>query len=263
MAPQIKGPDGLHYLAEIYNDNCTDFEYTEFASYGPDDELYFGHLSIPKLKISYEQFTSALVRVPDEHLYPKAPPNIMIAPESSANDLYIKRPRLTMYQVYKEANDHTIMPALLIEEAVALEIVSQHPHSNIVRYHGCRVRRDRITGLVLDRYASDLHKFMRKGVGKVDKSSFMEALESAVQHLHSHGMAHNDINPKNIMVNKDNMPVLVDFGSCNKIGDKLKTSGGTPAWIEGDHNEYKTSEAQHDLFALGKIREWLDNPVFK
>lgn len=53
--------------------------------------------------------------------------------------------------------------------------------------------------------------------GGVDKKQLFAQLESAVSHLHSLGMAHNDINPRNIMI-KDGDPILIDFGSCQPYG---------------------------------------------
>ncbi|KAK1764626.1 kinase-like domain-containing protein [Phialemonium atrogriseum] len=153
------------------------------------------------------------------------------------------------------------MPGLILEEAHALQIVSQRPHPNIIGYHGCRVRRGRITGLVFDRYENDLNHYLKDGIGTIDKEAFMAALESAVHHLHSLGMAHNDINPANIMVGEGGVPVLVDFGSCREVGHKMTTSRGTPGWVD-EEDDYTTSEERHDVFALGKIRTWLGNPVF-
>lgn len=91
----------------------------------------------------------------------------------------------------------------------------------------------------------------------------MEALESAIDHLHSLGWAHNDLNPGNVLVDKSGMPVLIDFDSCHEIGQKLLTSRGTEGWRDVDINDYDTSEKSHDIFALGKLRAWLDKPTFR
>ena len=64
------------------------------------------------------------------------------------------------------------------------------------------------------------------------------------------------------MVNATGEPVLVDFGSCHRIGDLLGVSRGTPGWME-DRDHYTTSKKSHDIAALDRIREWMDNPTFK
>ena len=83
----------------------------------------------------------------------------------------------------------------------------------------------------------------------------MAGIEAAVSHLHSLGLAHNDLNPSNVVLDKSNEPILIDFGSCRPFGREL-VSTGTPGWVDED---FTTSEKEHDLKALPKIRKWLDN----
>lgn len=166
-----------------------------------------------------------------------------------------------MYEVYKEQDALCVLLALLLEEAHALQLASKLPHPSIVSYHGCRVRRGRITGLFMDRYQHDLNQYLEDGIGSIDKLPFLTALESGIRHLHSLGLAHNDVNPANIMVSADGMPILVDFGSSREIGQRLTKSRGTQGWVDDD-DDYAASEACHNLFALDKIRAWLDKPTF-
>jgi len=46
-----------------------------------------------------------------------------------------------------------------------------------------------------------------------DYSSILAGIESGIRHLHSLGLVHNDINPRNIMMDHDKA-VIIDFGSC-------------------------------------------------
>lgn len=79
-----------------------------------------------------------------------------------------------------------------------------------------------------------------------------------MDHLHSLGLAHNDINPSNIMV-KGGVPILIDFGSCQPYGTRLQ-SLGTSGWYE---ELLFTSEKKHDTYALGKLREWFQEKELK
>jgi serine/threonine protein kinase len=63
---------------------------------------------------------------------------------------------------------------------------------------------------------------------QLNRAQFVAQLQSAVGYLHSLGLAHNDINPDNIMV-KNGLPILIDFGSCQVFGKHLQ-SLGTPGW---------------------------------
>jgi len=178
---------------------------------------------------------------------------------SFPGNLYLKRPRIIRYEEYRDDECLEIIPALLLEEAYILEKLSklapQQQHPNIIHYHGCLVQRGFITGLVL---VADLEAYVVDEMGPpLDKVPFMEGLKSAIKHLHSLGLAHNDLNPRNVLVSAEGMPVLTDFDSCIPFGEKLKYSRGTPGWIDPGE-DYKTSEARHDIYGLEKIRAWLD-----
>lgn len=85
--------------------------------------------------------------------------------------------------------------------------------------------------MVLDRHPNDLkHHAEDYGEPPLDKAAFLGALESALAHLHNLGLAHNDLNPANILISETGMPVLTDFDSCRPVGQKLLYSRGTPGW---------------------------------
>jgi serine/threonine protein kinase len=134
-----------------------------------------------------------------------------------------------------------------------MEQVSKIRHPNIVKYHGCRVRRGRITAIVLEHHDQTLMEYASTpAFQQIEKVKFLEALESAVYSLHALGLAHNDINPYNIMI-KEGMPILIDFGSCQPFGKRLQ-SLGTHGWFE---ELFFTSEKKHDIYSLEKLRQWL------
>jgi serine/threonine protein kinase len=77
--------------------------------------------------------------------------------------------------------------------------------------------------------------------------------------VHSLGLAHNDINPSNIMVREiadgqQPEPVLIDFGSRGPFGCEV-WSQGTPGWYQ---DEFSTSEKKLDLYSLAKVEKWLE-----
>ncbi|KAK0262699.1 hypothetical protein LTR35_017695 [Friedmanniomyces endolithicus] len=81
-----------------------------------------------------------------------------------------------------------------------------------------------------------------------------EVLEFLKSRSHKNlGLAHNDLNPMNIALDKYDRPVILDYGSCRPFG-KFLLSGGTPGWIDED---YDTSAPHHDEIALQKIKSWL------
>lgn len=186
-------------------------------------------------------------------MYPDVPADarFTIAPETLDDSLaYLKRSGLNSYETMKGTND---IPQAVLSEALIMEQISSSPHRNIIHYYGCRMRRGRITAIILEQLEQNLTQYASTlSFQQLDKVKFFEAVKSAVAHLHSLGLAHNDINPHNIMV-EDGMPVLFDFGSCQPFGKYLQ-SVDTEGWYV---KEFYTFEKQHGIYSLGKLRERL------
>jgi serine/threonine protein kinase len=86
-----------------------------------------------------------------------------------------------------------------------------------------------------------------------DYSNVLAGIESGIKHLHAVGLVHNDINPSNIMLDGDEA-VIIDFGSCRRVGESLEGAGRTYEWYD---EQVKTALPQNDLDALEEIRIWL------
>ncbi|KAM5342079.1 hypothetical protein ACJ41O_015110 [Fusarium nematophilum] len=264
MAPQITSWEQLLGVYEQVDKATGAFKYTKFDTV-EDDMIFYGQLNKPKADLSFREVTDALARIPDDEIFPKWPQKIALteAPEKPSTDIFVKRPCVELYEIFSAHKVVHLLAEGLVEEAEALEVLRNQPRPNIVGYHGCRVKRGHITGLVLDRLSRELCTYLSNGYVIQDKEQFMEMLESAVRHVHSLGWAHNDLNPTNILMTKDGRPILIDFGSAHRIGDKLTTSRASKGWIDCGIDDYTTSETQHNISALSKIRVWLENPKFE
>lgn len=243
------------WIAEVAKSPDDPILYVMFYHVSADECAYYGQLFKPKLEIALDEYRAALERVPDEEAFPEIPSHsqLTIAPASLDCDaVFTKRPGLKNFDIWK--GTRTCAQEVL-NETLIMEKIAKSPHENIVTYHGCITARGRITGIVLERFDKNLAEYaLANTLEHLDKSAFLQAMEAAVQHLHALGLAHNDINPHNIMV-RNNMPVLVDFGSCQPFGAKLQ-SLGTPGWCKED---FTTSESEHDVYSLGVLRTWLDD----
>jgi hypothetical protein len=88
-----------------------------------DDAVYFGQLNIPNLEISFQQLTSAPSPIPDEGIFPEwtlSEVTLTQAPEVLPANVYIKRPSLALYDVFKEHDILHLLPQGLMEEAQAM-----------------------------------------------------------------------------------------------------------------------------------------------
>ncbi|KAF1987733.1 kinase-like protein [Aulographum hederae CBS 113979] len=227
------------------------FLYSTYGFVTREHVAYFGKSTLRKFNLTPPELKDTLKHIPDEDVYPDAPPTITPFPEPIDNErLYFKGPKL--HEFFLGTGE---LATLTLQEAETLELLKRSPHPNIVGYHGCVIKRGRIVGLVLDRCKETLYYWM-KGRQKptIDIDACMNQITSAVRHLHSLGLAHNDLMPANIMLDEHNNAIVVDFGSCQPFGAKLITAG-THGWIDED---FDTSAQHHDEYALGKIRKWLE-----
>ncbi|KAF2815994.1 kinase-like protein [Mytilinidion resinicola] len=231
-------------------------EYITFYHVTKDEEVYFGQSTKKKREMTIEDYRNALCRIDDSEIYPEVPADtkLKIAHHDAGEPIYIKRPGLESYETTKGTD---FARNALLDEVLIMEQISQTPHPNIIRYHGCYTRRGRITAIVLQRHEYTLVQYAQNpGFKNIDIDEFLKALESAVAYLHAIGLAHNDINPYNIMLKENDAPVLIDFGSCQPFGRQLR-SAGTPGWCA---EPFSTSEKEHDIYPLRKLKTWLLKP---
>ncbi|KAK2758735.1 hypothetical protein FQN54_003425 [Arachnomyces sp. PD_36] len=251
-SPSVESLDDLIVL-QSYETETQEFQYLTIIHETPDDRIYFGKSPKKPSEMTLPEYRSALKPVNDDEIFPKISEDmaLTVAPNSILG--FVKRPGLWRYED-KMGTDLVAKEAL--KEALVMEQVAKLHHPNIIEYYGCRVNRGRITGLAMEQLEYTLAQYtLYPGFEQLDKVKFMEALESAVASIHSLGMAHNDINPHNIMI-KNNMPVLIDFGSCQPVGAEL-TQFGSPGWTE---EYFNTSQKKHDIYPLTKPRQWLQDP---
>ncbi|CAI6101302.1 unnamed protein product [Clonostachys chloroleuca] len=245
-------------IIEHYDRGATKPKATTFFHITADEELYFGETPKSKFDTTIAEFNEALERVPDEDVWPEIPPGtqLTLAPEGLTEEsAFLKRPEIISFHPGGSNND--MIPRSILRETLIMEQISTSPHPVFIRYLGCRVRRNRITAIWLERHEITLKDYVETpGFTNLDKDKFVDSIDSAVYHLHSLGLAHNDINPSNIMVKDDMLPVLIDFGSCQPFGYNLD-SLGTVGWYE---KPFFTSEKEHDIYGLKKLREWIKNP---
>jgi len=82
---------------------------------------------------------------------------------------------------------------------------------------------------------------------------------SALQHIHSRGVAHRDLKPENIMVDDEDRIKLIDFGIASKSDArrltfaKLSAVMGTPDYISPEQVKGKRGDGRSDLYAMGVI----------
>ncbi|KAF8322459.1 kinase-like protein [Clavulina sp. PMI_390] len=87
---------------------------------------------------------------------------------------------------------------------------------------------------------------------------WFESLLGGIAHLHARGIVHNDIKPANILLSRNEQPVLVDFGFAEKyeLLDGAESFSslayGTPEYLSPERARgYKHDTRKSDVWSLG------------
>ena len=228
--------------------------------YEVGDELYIARLPYEiSLVGPLELEALAGIKINMELVFPLFDPNrfTSIDPtEPFSASLYCKRPRLVDYDEKDYADTNTgegIDAKLMIREAEVYEKLERFPHEHIVKYFGCKVRHGRIVGLYIEKLQDTLYERLERSTANFDLKECVEGVRKGILHLHQLGLCHNDLNPSNIMFREDDTPVIIDFDSCQRLGETLTLKLGTDGWSDFRRD---ISTVENDMRALVEIEKY-------
>jgi serine/threonine protein kinase len=189
---------------------------TTFTFVDADHTVWFGRIDgVRKYDLTGETLREHLRRIADEKVYPPMTSSLTIIPgDSDMTEFYIKRPKFLCLDGEEETK---MLPKMLTEEANVLEALKPHPHRNLVRYHGCIVARDKIVGLALEKHDIILQYRFEDDPRELDLSASIGGLRAGIEHLHTLEYAHNDLNPMNVAMGKDDQPVILDLDLAGSL----------------------------------------------
>ncbi|KAG6094461.1 hypothetical protein E4U30_003335 [Claviceps sp. LM220 group G6] len=215
-----------------------EFDLTRVVLRGPNGDFYYAETK-DRVFTSSEIDIDSLekISIDTDKCWPRYSARLLRAPSPVPPDSYVKEAEFIHY------NTNSILRNLAAHEIEAFELLRQHPHPNIVEYRGCVVSDGRISGICLAKLEMSLYKRMQDST-PFDKGLFFEGIERGIRHLHSLGIVHNDINPKTIMLDKLDRPVII----CLDI------------WRSINGSKYDYALFENDIFGLSKILEFIYDP---
>jgi serine/threonine-protein kinase len=86
-------------------------------------------------------------------------------------------------------------------------------------------------------------------------NNFIEFTCEALAHAHRRGIIHNDLKPENIMINREGIIKIIDFGIARLIKSKQNFDyiQGTPDYMSPEQIKAQALDERTDVYAMGII----------
>lgn len=168
---------------------------------------------------------------------------------------YIKEQKVAIKVINSNmVNDFTRKQ--LEEEAKRLAELN---HPNIVRFYNYHIDEEGNVYLIME-YADGMpiDQYIRTVSGLIVEDRIcplFEPILDAVGYAHQHKIIHRDIKPSNIIITKEGIPKILDFGIATIIG-KGEEEGlimGTPSYMSPEQVKGQPLDARSDIYALGVL----------
>jgi serine/threonine protein kinase len=139
------------------------------------------------------------------------------------------------------------------------QAIAQMRHSNIVNVYDFG-EHDGVPYMIIE-YVPGGSLASRMGQGPLDTATAMKYLRgiaAGLDHAHGLGIIHRDVKPANVLLEKDDTPVLADFGLAKLLqGSSLKSmtgvTTGTPAYMAPEQVTGSKVGPAADRYALASI----------
>ncbi len=188
---------------------------------------------------------------------------------TSGSNVVARAQRYGRWYMLKGLNDTSrdkAMPRQMLRKEFDILIRMQHP--NVVQTLGMEhveglgtcIVMEYVDGITLKEWLSGKH-----GEAKhTDAVRILDELLHAVAYIHSLGIAHRDLKPKNIILTRQGLHVkLIDFGLADTDDYAvLKQPAGTASYMSPEQMAMQIPDIRNDIYSIGVVMRQMPLPRY-
>ncbi|HXI02771.1 MAG TPA: serine/threonine-protein kinase [Candidatus Saccharimonadales bacterium] len=132
-------------------------------------------------------------------------------------------------------------------------------HPNIVTIHDAGPGPDERSFFIVMEYVEGetlAHRLEEGALTPRETVRIGAEIADALEYAHQMGVVHRDVKPANILIRKDNVAKIADFGVARLVSSDLTQTGqwvGSPAYMSPEQAQGLPADSRSDIFALGVV----------
>ena len=149
-------------------------------------------------------------------------------------------------------------PAMMERFKNELRLARRITHKNVCRIHDFNRVGD-LAYLTMEYVDGEsLRPYLRRA-GRLTPERTIDLarqIAAGLGEAHAQGVVHRDLKPENVMLGRDGLVKILDFGIARALGSDTaatRTIAGTPEYMAPEQSQGKTVDQRADLYALGLI----------
>ena len=139
-----------------------------------------------------------------------------------------------------------------------MEILTEMDHQNVIKVF--KIYEEKNNFSLIMEYCEDGELFnyivKKQRLSEEEASYFFYQIINGIEYIHSKGIAHRDLKPENLLIGKNKILKIIDFGLSNYYNGqkRLETPCGSPCYASPEMVKGKTYDGFNiDIWAIGVI----------